>query len=147
MATGTGKWFPLVLTSAFNKEIDLLDDQIKMMLCTAALTVDQDTFQYKSSVTNEVANGNGYTTGGAILANDTISYNGATNVWKYDFDDVIWPAASFTARQAVVYDNTPASDATRPVIGYIVFDADVAAAGGDFEINIDVNGFLTATAA
>ena len=147
MATGTGKWFPLVLTSAFNKEIDLVDDQIKAMLCTSTLTIDQDTFQYKSSITNEVANGNGYTTGGLVVANDTIAYNGGTNVWKYDFDDLVWPTASFTARSCIVYDNTPASDATRPLIGYIVFSADVAAAGGDFQVNIDAAGFLTATAA
>lgn len=147
MATGTGKWFPLVLTSAFNKEIDILDDVIKMSLHTSALTINQDTFQYKSQLANEVASGGGYTTGGQTLANDTITYNGTTNVWKYDFDDVVWNAASFTARKAVVYDNTPASDATRPLIGYIEFDSDVAAAGGNFEVNIDAAGFLTATAA
>jgi hypothetical protein len=146
MATGTGKWFPLALTSAFNKEIDILDDVIKISLHTVTLVINQDTFQYKSQLTNEVPNGSGYATGGLVVANDTITYNAATNVWKYDFDDVIWPAASFTARQAVVYDSTPATDATRPLLGYIVFDSDVIASGGNFEINIDAAGFLSATA-
>ena len=35
---------------------------------------------FKSSITNEVASGNGYTTGGATLSNKTLTYTAGTNV-------------------------------------------------------------------
>lgn len=49
------KMYGLFLKSLANKEIDLDTDTLKAMLCTSAYTPDQDTHQYKSSITNEVS--------------------------------------------------------------------------------------------
>ena len=137
--------FPLVFTAAFNKEIDLLDDAIKCALTTSTYAVDQDTHDYFSDVTNEVV-GTGYTAGGATLANDTITYTAGTNVWKYDADDTSWTTATITARFAVVYDSTPATDATRPLICYQNFGADVVSTAGTFLITWNASGIFTITA-
>ena len=137
--------FPLVFTAAFNKEIDLLDDAIKCALTTSTYAVDQDTHDYFSDVTNEVV-GTGYTAGGATLANDTITYTTGTNVWKYDADDTSWTTATITARFAVVYDSTPATDATRPLICYQNFGADVVSTAGTFLITWNASGIFTITA-
>ena len=133
-----------VFVSAFNKEIDFNSDAIKVMLCTSTYSPNQDTHQYKSSVTNEVT-GTGYTAGGATLANCTITYTGASNTLKLDADDVSWAASTITARYAVIYDSTPASDATRPLIALIDFGADMSSTSGAFTITFDANGIATVT--
>ncbi|WP_341258198.1 hypothetical protein [Gordonia malaquae] len=130
--------------SIANKEIELDNDTIKVMLCTSAYTPNQGTHQYKSSVTGEVT-GTGYTAGGATLASVTASVTG--NVFKFDADDVSWPSSTITARYAVIYDSTPGSDASRPLIGYIDFGADVSTTSGTFQIVWNSSGIFTQTVA
>lgn len=142
----SSKWFGSAFLSAFNKEIDIDTDVLKIMLCTSSYTPDQDAHRYKSSITSEVV-GTGYTAGGITLTGVVITYTAATNVLMIDATDVSWTTATFTARYAVIYDSSPASDATRPVIGYIDFGADVPTSGGTFTITFDPAGIFTVTVA
>ena len=142
----TAKAYGLVLKSLLNKEIDFDSDDIRIMLCTAGYTPDQDTHQYKNQVTNETS-GTGYTAGGVALASKAVTYTAGTNTLTLDCADPSWSTATITARYAVVYDNTPATDATRPLIGFIDFGADVSSTAGTFQITIDAAGLLTLTAA
>lgn len=142
----SSKLYGQALLKALNKEIDWDSDSLKVMLCTAAYTPDQDAHAYKSSVTGEVT-GTGYTAGGVALTGVTINYTGSTNTIKIDAGDVSWPGATFTARYAVVYDATPASDATRPLILYVDFGADITVSGGAFDVVWDANGLATFTVA
>jgi hypothetical protein len=142
----SAKWFGQSFLKAFNKEIDIDSDALKVMLCTSTYTPDQDAHIYKSSVTNEVT-GTGYTATGAALTSVVLTYTGATNVIKFDAADVSWPTSTITARYAVVYDSTPATDATRPLICYIDFGADVVSSGGSFDLVFDANGIATVTVA
>jgi hypothetical protein len=129
---------------ALNKEIDWDSDTIKIMLCTSSYTPNQDTHEYKDDVTNEVS-GDGYTAGGATLANKSITYTGATNVLKLDADDVTWSSSTITARYAVIYDDTPVEDSAKPLICYIDFGEDKISNLGDFIIEINSDGILTFT--
>ena len=148
MATGTFKWYGNVPLAFFNEEIDLLSDTIKVALTTSAYVPDQDAHDYFNDVTNEFGTGNGYTAGGATIANDTLTYTTGTNVMKYDGDDVSWTSSTITnARVAVIYDSTPGTAATNPLIGYIVFDADVSTSSGTLTITWDSAGIATLTAA
>lgn len=140
----TGKFYGLAIKSAFNGEIKLTSDTIKVMLCTSTYVPDQDAHQYKSSVTNEVT-GTGYTAGGATLGTKTVTYTAATNVFAFDAADVTWPSSTITARYAVVYDDTPATDATKPLIGYVDFGADVSTTAGTFTLTWDAAGVCTVT--
>jgi hypothetical protein len=140
----TTKFYGKVFLSAFNKEIDLDSDSIKVMLCTSTYTPDQDTHQYKSSVTNEVT-GTGYTAGGTALSSVAVTYTGATNVWAFDAADVSWASSTITARYAVIYDSTPGTDATRPLIAYVDFGSDVSTTAGTFSIVWDSTGIATVT--
>lgn len=142
----TAKLYGLFLKSLANKEIDLDTDTIKVMLTTSAYVPNQDTHQYKSSVTNEVT-GTGYTATGATLTSPTVTYDTATNVLKFDAADTSWAASTITARYAVIYDATPATDATRPLIGYVDFGADVSSTAAAFTITWDAAGIFTITAA
>lgn len=139
-----GKFFGSFLLSAMNKEIDLDSDTLKVMLCTSAYTPNQDAHRYKSAVTGEVS-GSGYTAGGVTLAGVTVTYDAATNTLKLDADDASWPAATITARHAVIYDATPGSDATRPLIGYTTFDQDISSTAAAFQLIWDPAGICTLT--
>lgn len=136
--------YSAVFAAAFNKEIDLIDDTIKVMLATSTYAPNQDTHDYKNDITNEVS-GTGYTAGGATLANDTFNYTAGSNLWTYDADDVSWASATFTCRYAVVYDNTPATDATRPLIEYQDFTGDQTVTAGTFTIQWNASGIFTIT--
>ncbi|WP_280471022.1 hypothetical protein [Nocardia cyriacigeorgica] len=142
----TAKWYGLGLKAAFNKEIDWDSDTIKVMLCTSAYAPNQDTHAYKSDITNEVT-GTGYTAGGATLASCTSTYTAGTNTVTLDAADTSWANSTITARYAVVYDATPATDATRPVLGYVDFGQDVSTTAGTFSIVWDAAGILTISAA
>ena len=95
---------------------------------------------------NEVS-GTGYTSGGYTLANKTNTYNSGTNVIVLDADDVTFASSTITARYAVVYDATPATNATRPLIGYVDFGSDQSSSNGNFTITWDATGIVRITVA
>lgn len=128
-----------------NKEVDLLDDTIKVALTTSSYTPDQDTHDYFNDVTNEVT-GTGYVAGGTAIANDSLAYTAGTNTLKYDGDDVSWPSSTITARTAVIYDATPGTDATRPLIAYQQSDGDIVSSSGTFTVQWNASGILTIVA-
>jgi hypothetical protein len=131
-------------SSGNSPNMDLLSDTIKVMLCTSTYTPNQDTHQFKSDVTNEVT-GTGYSAGGTTLTTKVLSYTAGTNVIMFDADDATWAASTITARYAVIYDSTPATDATRPLIGYVDFGADVSSSAGNFTITWSTSGIFTVT--
>lgn len=142
----TAKLYGKGLLSLANKEIDWTSDTIKVALTTSSYTPDQDVHDYFNDVTNEVS-GTGYTAGGATLANCTATYTAGTNVMKLDADDAVWATATITARYAVIYDSTPGTAATNPLIGYVDFGADVSSTAANFTITWDAAGIFTYTAA
>ncbi len=99
------------MCSSFKAELlgcihDLDTDVIKIALYTSSATLSADTTAY--SATNEIT-GTGYVAGGATLAGATISLDGTTGIC--DFTDATWAGASFTARQALIYNSTKANRA------------------------------------
>ena len=142
----TAKFFGKFFVSLCNKEIDLDSDSLKLLLVNSSYTPNQDTHQYKSDVSNEVT-GTGYTAGGATVSSVTVSYNSGTNTLSFDAADVTWATASITARYGILYDASPGSDATRPLIGYIDFGGDVTSTGADFTVVWDAAGIGSVTVA
>lgn len=140
----SAKMYVKAIQSAFNKEIDLDTDVIKVMLTTSAYTPSQTAHQYKSSVTNEVS-GTGYTAGGATLGSPTVGTSSLT--FTFDAADTSWTTSTITARYAVIYDSTPGTDATRPLLAYVDFGADVSSTAATFTITWDATGIATATVA
>lgn len=129
---------------ALNGEIDWDTDTIKVALCTSSYTPDQDAHDYYDDITNELATGDGYTSGGATLANCSTAYTGATNVTKLDADDVTWSTSTLTARYAVIYKDTAVAS-TSPLIGYIDFGEDKSSENGNFTITWNASGIFTFT--
>lgn len=138
------KLYGQALVSAFNKEIDMSGDSFNLLLLDSSYVPNQDTHRYKSDLTGEVT-GTGYTAGGKVLSNVAVSYDGATNTFKFDADDVTWDPSSITARYAVVYDNSPVTDAVRPLICFIDFEADKTSATDLFTVAFNASGIVTIT--
>jgi hypothetical protein len=141
------KLYGQFLSQALNKEIDWDTDTIKVALLTNSYTPDQDAHNYLDDVVANEVSGTGYTAGGNTLANKTNAYNSATNVIVLDADDTTWSSSTITARYAVVYDATPATNATRPLIGYVDFGSDQSSSNGNFTITWDATGIVRITVA
>lgn len=142
----TAKYYGLFFKSLFNKQVDIDTDVIKVMLCSSAYVPDQDSHQYKSSVTSEIS-GTGYTAGGNVLSSVTVAYNTAANKLTIDAADVSWPSSTFTARYAVVYDSSPGGDNINPLICWIDFGEDITVTAGVFSISWDAAGIASVTVA
>ena len=77
-------------------------DVIRMALYTAFSDIGPNTTVYTTA--NEVV-GTGYTAGGNTLTGVTIASD-VNGVAYMNFDNVSWPGANFTARGALIYDDT-----------------------------------------
>jgi hypothetical protein len=143
----TAKLYGNFLISLLNKEIDMNSDTIKVALCTSSYTPNQDTHNYFDDITNELTTGSGYTAGGATIGTVTCTYDAGTNTVKIDGADVTWSASTLTARYAIIYDSTPGTSATNPLIGYVDFTTDQSSSSGDFTITWDSAGIATMTVA
>lgn len=141
-----------VTTSLYNHTASLFasgqmnsTDTYKVILLTSGtFTASNTTLSQASSGYTEVANGNGYTTGGLSLSNITVSIV-TTNDSKFDADDAIWNATSsgITAAAAILFNDTVAND---PPLMYIDFGAsETAPASTDFKIVWPATGILVFT--
>jgi hypothetical protein len=124
-----------------NGSIDLDTDTIKCALVTSSYTPDQDAHDNYDDITNEVANGNGYTTGGQALANKAVTADNTDNEGVFDADDVTWSASTITARGAVLYKDTGTPSSSK-LICYVDFLADYSSNNGNFTIQWASEGIL-----
>jgi len=131
----TAFMYGLGLKAFANKQIDWDTDSIYVALLTSSYTPDQDVHDYFDDVTAFQASGTGYTSGGQALAGLVLSYDAASNEMRMSASNSVWTPSSLTARYAVVYDRTPSTDATRPLISYVDFGASETSLNGGFEID------------
>lgn len=135
------KFYGPFFKSLCSKEIDFDSDVFRLMLCTSAYVPNLGTHRYKSSVTNEII-GAGYTSGGTTIDSVTVSYDPFAKILRIDGADAVWSSSSFSARYAVLYDATPASDSTQPLICYYDFVADQSPSSGTFTVKWGGDGIL-----
>lgn len=124
------------MCSSFKQQIllgehDLDTDVLKIALYTSAATLGASTTVYTTS--DEVANGNGYTTGGNTLAGATVSLSGTTAY--VDFSDTTWAASTITARGALIYNSSKSNKA----IAVLDFGGDKTSTNGNFTIQFPTN--------
>jgi hypothetical protein len=101
MAAGNWTFTNTGRTSLLNGTFDLDTDTFKMALFLSTSNIGASSTTY-AGLTNEHANANGYTTGGAAV---TLSLSGTTTV-TVDCTDATWTASggSIVARYAVIYE-------------------------------------------
>lgn len=142
----------LVFYNEFKKYIadgtfDLDGNTIKAFLLTSSYTPNVNTDDVKADIdANEVANGNGYTTGGVTIVATWVRSSGTVT---FDAGDASWTGASsgFVARYLALYASGTLNGKTDPLIGYIVLDsapADVSFAAGNIVTVVwHANGIFT----
>jgi len=92
-----------------------------------------------TSNTDELANGNGYTTGGNTLTSVTPVADGTTAVC--DFDNTTWSSATFTTCGGIIYNDTAAGN---PACAVLSFGGDQQVSSGDFQIQFPAPAAATA---
>jgi hypothetical protein len=148
----SAKWYGNALVGQYGttaaRRVDWVTDSVKVALCTATYTPNQDTHVFFSDITNELATAGGYTAGGAALGTKSVSYDSASNETRLIAAATSWTSASFTARYAIIYVDTAGAASTDPLMGWVDFGGDETVASGTFTINWDAtNGVLKLAAA
>lgn len=108
--------------------IDLDGHTFKVALLNASHVFDPTDTVWADVSANEVANGFGYTTGGATLA--SVTWSQTTGTATFDFTDPEWTASGGAigpTAHAVIYDDTVAGD---PLMFSIDFDQTITAVDG-----------------
>lgn len=123
----TTKMFAYAPQKAYTGNLDWDGNTINCALFTDAYTPNQQTDILYSALANQVANGNGYLTGGVVLASKTNAV--AALVTSLGAANCSWAAATFTAKVAVVYDAN-----TSALLGYVDFGANQSVVAGTFTI-------------
>lgn len=138
MAAGAWTFTNTGRTSLLNGDFDIDSDTFKIALFQSTSNIGAASTTY-AGLTNEVANANGYTTGGLAT---TMTLSGTTTVTA-DTSDVVWTASggSITGRFAVLY------EVSGKVLAYCLLDstpADVTATTGNtLTITINAAGVFT----
>lgn len=120
---------------------DLDNDSFKCALFTSSYTPAATDSSYTTISGDEVANGNGYTTGGVALS--SVTWTESSGTVTFDFSDPSWTASggSIVCRYAVIYDDT---DAGKGLIAMSLLDntpADVTTTDGNtLTLQISANG-------
>jgi len=130
------------MSTLFKKDVMLGDqhldsDTLHIALYTSSATLSAATDGYITA--NEVANGNGYTTGGIALASKTVEENSTSGV--FDAADPEFTSATFTARGALIYNKTlgDASSNARGAIAILDFGGNFTVSGGTFKVVFPAN--------
>ncbi len=129
------------LTTSFKTEMlqagqNLATDTLYIALYTAFATIGPATTAYTAA--NEVV-GTGYTAGGIQLTGVTISST-VDGVVYVDFANAVWPAATFTARGALIYNVTQSNKS----VAVLDFGSDKVCGNTTFTVTMPSNTATTA---
>ncbi len=114
--------------------------KIMLALVTSSYTYSAAHTVWADASANEVATGDGYTTGGAALGSLSV------NSTRFDAADVTWSSLTKTFRGGIIYLNDTVNAIVKPLIAYILFDdtpADISVTGGDLTVQWNSSGIIT----
>lgn len=139
----TVNWYGLGLLSLMDTPTDLEQITLNLALATDSYTPNRDTHDFRDDFTAaEVANGNGYTTGGVTLSGVAWSYDTASDQVRLDCGDPSWTfTASKTWRYGIGYIDTGGADSTDPLIFLLTWDSNQSVSTS-YTLTIDAAGLL-----
>lgn len=130
--------------------LDLDTNTWRMVLVTSSYTPAQTTDDAWSDIsTNEVANGNGYTTHGKLL---TVTSTRSGLAVTFDCDDQSWTSSTITAKYAVIVRDGDANGALAAAdIPLCYCDLEtgggsISTTNGTLSVTINASGVFTVTA-
>lgn len=138
----TVKWFGKGLLACMKNDVDLETADLYLSLHSASYTPNQDTHDFADDLTNEVSNGSGYTTGGAQIGTQTLSYDATSQQVRLDIDDVAWTfTGAKTFRYGVVRNKRGGASSADEVIAYLDWGSDQTVST-PYTLQIDSTGLL-----
>ncbi|AEJ93001.1 hypothetical protein SEA_KINGSLEY_22 [Mycobacterium phage Kingsley] len=131
MAAGTWTLPAAARKMLLDGTFDLDSDTFKVALVTSSSNIGSTTTTW-AGVTDEVANGDGYTTGGVAV---TLTLTGTTSVAVSFATNPVWTASGsgITARTAVLYETSG------NVLAYVTLDT----TGGGQDVSVSAGNTLT----
>lgn len=128
----------LIFNSALYDEavgsIDYDTDTFKVLLVTSSYAPNKDTHTKRSDVTNEVAAGGGYSTGGEVATVTVNAVDTANDRVDVTLGGSAWAASTVTARGAVYYKSRGGASSADELIAYVDFTTDVSTTNGTFTL-------------
>jgi len=115
-------------------------NDIRLALLSNAYTPDFDAHEAWDDVSASEITGTGYLADGEALTSKTATFDAASDWTTYDAADTVWAVASFTARYAVLYNNSPAADADKKLILLVDFGQDESPSVENFTIAWSADG-------
>lgn len=124
--------------------LDWDDDDVRCAMLANSYTVNAAHSVFADVSSAEVAAGGGYSAGGVLLANKSISLVG--NVSHYSADPATWAALTKTYRFLALYAEKTVNALVNPLIGIILVNntpADIVISGADYSVQWNAAGIFT----
>jgi hypothetical protein len=143
MAEGDGTLYRRFKSLLMEGAIDLATggDTLKVTRHTG-YTPSQAHDNWPDVTASEYGTGVGYTAGGKTLGSQTVSTNTTAHRGEFDGADVTWtslgPLTPATPSHAILWDDTPTTPVTDPLIGYWELGS-TATNGGDYTLQWSTN--------
>ena len=122
--------------------VDCDTDTFKMMLVTSTYTASKSHAK-RSDITNEVAAGSGYTTGGNACALTVAATDNVNNDVEISFSVTSWTSATITARAGVIYKSRGGLATADELVGYVDFLSNITSTNGTFAVTVSTPLSLT----
>lgn len=122
--------------------VDCDTDTFKMLLVTSTYTATKSHAK-RSDVTNEVAAGSGYTTGGNACALTVAATDNVNNDVEISFSVTSWTSATITARAGVIYKSRGGASSADELVGYVDFLSNITSTNGTFAVTVSTPLSLT----
>jgi len=127
-------------TQHLGDAFDFESNDIRLALLSNAYTPDFDAHDAWDDVSANEITGTGYTADGEALTSKTATFDAASDWTTYAAADVVWATATFTARYAALYNNSPAADADKKLLVLVDFGQDESPAAENFTIAWSADG-------
>lgn len=143
MSITASGFFGLSLEKAL---IDTLGESLeaednKVALVNDSYTPNFDTHDFHADLTNEIANGGGYTTGGAAFTSTEITLSSGTLTW--DFADPSWASSTIASAMAAICITNVGASATDQLLLLMDFVTAVSTTAGTLLVTIAGTGAMT----
>jgi hypothetical protein len=149
MAAGAWNMYTVGVTTIASKLVNLASDSFNVVLSTNSYTPNPNIGgdSTYASLTNEVANGAGYTTGGTNLIGPNLS-SGVTTATFSATTSPSWTSFTATLRYAsIVHRATSVLVSTDTLVCFsdLTGGGSITGAGGTFTITLNASGIFTIT--
>lgn len=113
----------------------------KALLVADGYTHNYDTHDFRDDITNEIAAGGGYSTGGKAFTTTEITVaSPSAGTLKYDHDDVSWASSTISVAMALVGYFNVGTAGTDALIYLLDFVTAVTTSNGLLLVQINANG-------